>query len=57
MSDFFAEQRAQGLMNPEVWPPLVDTDGFDVAALTQPAVTTVDETDRPPADLTMDDLD
>lgn len=57
VSDFFAEQRAQGLMNPEVWPPLVDTDGFDVAALTQPAVTTVDETDRPPTDLTMDDLD
>lgn len=57
VSDFFAEQRAQGLMNPEVWPPLVDTDGFDVATLKQPAVTTVDETGRPPTDLTMDDLD
>lgn len=57
VSDFFAEQRAQGLMNPEVWPPLVDTDGFDVAAVIQPAVTSVEETTGPPADLTMDDLD
>jgi hypothetical protein len=53
-SDTLAQRRARGELNPEVWPPLVDEERFDVAP----------DTDAPqpptgpaPDGLTLDDLD
>lgn len=53
-SDTLAQRRARGELNPEVWPPLVDEERFDVGP--------VDEGPPPPPtpapdDLTIDDLD
>lgn len=57
-ADYFAEQRALGLMNPEVWPPIVDTDAFEVSRAGAPQG---DPSDRPPEaspdGLTIDDVD
>lgn len=55
-ADTLAERRARGELNPDVWPPLVDEDRFDVLA----DDTDVDpdiETETVPADLTLDDVD
>jgi hypothetical protein len=53
-----AEQRALGKLNPQAWPPIVDADGFEVAAAGAPVG---DATAGPlvaiPDDLTADDLD
>jgi hypothetical protein len=53
-SDTLAQRRARGELNPEVWPPLVDEERFDVGPndegpLPPPTAT--------PDDLTIDDLD
>lgn len=32
-ADWIAERRAEGEMNPQVWPPLIDSDQFDAPAL------------------------
>lgn len=57
-SDILAGRRARGEMNPEVWPPVIDPDGFDVSAVGEALP---DPTDRPaeepPEDLTMDDVE
>ena len=52
-ADYFADQRARGLMNPETWPPLVDEERFDVdgEATDDEAIGAV------PEGLTMDDID
>ena len=57
-SDELAARRASGRLNPQTWPPVVDSDAFDVAAVgedlpdpaAEPAV-------APPEDLSMDDVD
>lgn len=57
-SDWIAERRAAGKMNPEVWPPLVDSDQFDAPALagaTEDAARVDGSGSRP--DYTPDDLD
>lgn len=52
-ADYFAEQRAAGKMNPEVWPPLVDEERFDVGDEAE-----LDADFGSPAEsLTIDDLD
>jgi len=52
-ADYFAEQRAAGKMNPEVWPPLVDEERFDVGDEAE-----LDADAGSPAEsLTADDLD
>ncbi|MFL6052837.1 MAG: hypothetical protein ACJ72W_07975 [Actinoallomurus sp.] len=53
-ADTLAERRSRGELNPEVWPPLVDEERFDVKPY--------DEEPLPPStptpdDLTIDDLD
>ena len=53
-SDTLAQRRARGELNPEVWPPLVDEERFDVGP--------GDERPEPaavpaPDGLTIDDLD
>lgn len=57
-SDILAERRANGELNPDTWPPVVDTDGFEVSPEGAP---TGNATDRPaeaaPENLTADDLD
>jgi hypothetical protein len=57
-SDELAARRASGRLNPQTWPPIVDSDAFDVAAVgddlpdpaAEPAV-------APPEDLSMDDVE
>ena len=55
-ADELADRRARGELNPEVWPPLVDEDRFDVVAddAAEPAP---DATTPVPAELTLDDVD
>lgn len=61
MSDWFATQRAEGKMNPEVWPPLVDHDAFDTPAVGAPTDAGADANTiavvEVPEDLTIDDID
>lgn len=57
-SDNLAERRARGELNPDVWPPVVDGDAFEVSAA---GATQGDPADRPvepaPEEMTMDDVD
>lgn len=57
-SDILADRRARGELNPQTWPPIRDTDGFEVA----PAGTPIGDADAIPAepvpeDMTMDDVE
>lgn len=52
-SDYFAERRAAGQMNPEKWPPLVDEERFDVGPDLAPTLTS----GAAPDHLTADDVD
>lgn len=57
-SDWIAEKRAAGEMNPEVWPPVIDMDQFDTPAAGTPTDSTEAETDMTvPSDKTPDDVD
>lgn len=57
-SDELAVRRASGRLNPQTWPPIVDSDAFDVAAvgddLPDPAAEPAVEI---PEDLSMDDVE
>lgn len=57
-SDELARRRASGALNPQTWPPIVDSDAFDVAAegddLPDPAAEPAVD---PPDDLSMDDVE
>lgn len=57
-ADEDAVKRANGELNPEVWPPVVDRDGFEVSSV---GAAEGDPADRPaetaPVNLTLDDLD
>lgn len=58
-SDTLAERRANGELNPQVWPPVIDIDGFDVIGDDEASAedqTVVEDTGGRLA-LTMDDLD
>jgi hypothetical protein len=57
-SDVLAGRRASGLLNPQTWPPIVDSDAFDVAAVGDdlPDPTEVPAVE-PPEDLSMDDVE
>jgi hypothetical protein len=54
-ADEIAERRAQGLLNPQVWPPVVDEDRFDPDGASDPVDTTV--AGPVPDGLTLDDVD
>ncbi len=57
-ADELAARRERGEMNPQTWPPVVDTDGFDIVATDAPTGDDVAvAASTAPADLTMDDLD
>lgn len=57
-SDDEAKQRAAGLLNPQVWPPVRDDDGFEVLAVGLPTGDPFDApSTAPPDHLTIDDLD
>lgn len=57
-ADVLAERRANGELNPEVWPPIVDTDAFDTPAADMPTAELRDDGDDVvPGGLTVDDLD
>lgn len=57
-SDTLAERRARGELNPQVWPPALDEDGFEVTGVGQPTADTVDvDVDSIPADLSLTDID
>lgn len=57
-SDWIAEQREAGRMNPEVWPPIVDMDQFDTPASGTPTASTEPAAGMTiPDDATPDDLD
>lgn len=57
-ADVLAGRRARGELNPQVWPPVVDSDAFDVNAAD---VDLPDPADRPaqlpPEELSMDDVE
>lgn len=57
-ADALAQRRADGELNPQTWPPIIDTDAFEVVAQGAP-VGNADETPATaaPDDLTADDLD
>lgn len=56
-SDWFAERRSEGRMNPEVWPPLVDTDAFDTVPKNSTTEEGVVTSTAVAPELTADDLD
>ncbi|ADU49579.1 hypothetical protein Intca_3093 [Intrasporangium calvum DSM 43043] len=57
-SDWIAERREKGEMNPQAWPPVIDTDQFDTPADGTPTDgTSMAGETRPNEDMTIDDLD
>ncbi|MDN5852066.1 MAG: hypothetical protein L0K86_04315, partial [Actinomycetia bacterium] len=57
-SDQLAARRARGELNPQVWPPVVDGDAFEVSPAGAPTGDAAAEPiSPPPADLTMDDVE
>ena len=57
-SDILAGRRARGELNPQAWPPVVDSDAFDVNAADESLPDPADRpAEQPPEDLTMDDVD
>jgi hypothetical protein len=57
-SDRLAERRDRGELNPQVWPPVVDEDAFEVAPAGAPVADLLAvPQDEVPDDLTLDDLE
>lgn len=56
-ADELAERRERGELNPTVWPPIVDEDGFDTPADGSPVAADITDTGDPSPDLTIDDVD
>ncbi|GAA0344506.1 hypothetical protein NE235_33065 [Actinoallomurus spadix] len=57
-ADTLAERRTRGELNPEVWPPLVDEERFDVGPHVGPHAGPPPPAPTPaPGHLTLDDLD
>ncbi|MHA6781137.1 hypothetical protein ACVGOW_09090 [Pseudonocardia saturnea] len=57
-SDQLAVRRANGELNPQVWPPVVDGDAFEVGPAGAPTGdATAEPPTAPPDDVTMDDLE
>ena len=57
-ADTLAERRANGELNPDTWPPVVDEDGFEVAGSGTPIGDAAAETPSAvPEEVTADDLD
>lgn len=57
-ADELALRRARNELNPQVWPPVLDPDGFEVPPADKPTSRTVDVPDSaPPEGVTVDELD
>lgn len=57
-SDILAGRRARGELNPQVWPPVVDSEGFDVTAAAEHLPDPANRpAEQPPEHLTMDDVE
>ncbi|NKY53390.1 hypothetical protein [Nocardia vermiculata] len=57
-ADQLAERRANGELNPQIWPPVVDADAFEVTAAGAPVANVTAAQSVPiPEDMTMDDLE
>jgi hypothetical protein len=57
-SDILAGRRARGELNPQAWPPVVDSDGFDVSPADEDLPDPADRpAQQPPEELTMDDVE
>lgn len=57
-SDELAKRRSEGKLNPQVWPPAIDEDGFEVVGIGQPTADTVPVDPTPaPTDLSISDID
>jgi hypothetical protein len=59
VSDWLAAKRERGEMNPRTWPPIIDSDQFDVTAkgaVTDTSMSSTTDGHAPP-DLTVDDVD
>jgi hypothetical protein len=59
VSDWLAGKRERGELNPRTWPPIIDSDQFDVTAkgtATDTSMSSATEGSAPP-DLTVDDVD
>lgn len=57
-SDQLADRRARGQLNPQVWPPALDEDGFEVVGKGQPTADTVEPPPVPiPDDASLSDID
>ena len=53
-----AIRRARGELNPQAWPPVVDSDAFDVSAADETLPDPADSpAEQPPEGLTMDDVE
>jgi hypothetical protein len=58
ISDIMADNRKNGEMNPEVWPPVLDADAFDVAGAGAATAQSAAANAGPaPSDATLDDLE
>jgi len=59
IADWLADRRARGELNPQTWPPLLDTDQFDISPKGAPTSEQVSAgaSDRRDPDLTIDELD
>lgn len=57
-SDVLADRRARGQLNPEVWPPVRDSDGFEVSPIGSAVGNPYAEANESiPDDLTIDDVE
>ena len=57
-SDILAGRRSRGELNPQAWPPVIDSDAFDVNAADVDLPDPADRpAEQPPEDLSLDDLD
>jgi hypothetical protein len=58
ISDLMAQRRDAGELNPQIWPPVMDQDSFDVTAHGEATDTTVEPlTESLPVGVTLDDLE
>lgn len=57
-SDWFASQRAEGKMNPQIWPPVVDAEAFDQESPADPSADSVEVTGTVvPIELNAEEMD
>src|SRR4029077_7561228 len=56
-ADYFADKRARGELNPEVWPPIVDVERFEIPGDENLGAGAADDVDAQPDGVTLDDVE